>query len=246
MCDSTRQEFFLAKKGKSELYVSRGRALRAPAAPLWYSAEIIILHWPRVRTSTVWETLSESDWPCKCCILCTVRVLLKGYRNLKPMNRSWVIHRDWERTLVTAPGFIYKQWSTNPRTAYWTIKYNFIMQRRKILVALSPAGELKRKVYRFIAPIKLCWTSGDLKAPEAVMKPSTCENETCFIDPLAGKSVRKILPCPNQSQLYNIYRSKRSVSQPLGNNPQVILKHKTDSRRITLHTFYEYFHTSAQ
>lgn len=68
----------LAKPGKSVLYVPQRQALRAPAAPLLYSTEIIILQWPCIRTTTVRKTLSESDWSCNCSILCTLQLLLQA------------------------------------------------------------------------------------------------------------------------------------------------------------------------
>lgn len=71
------------------MYGPQRPALRAPAVPLLYSTAIIILHWSRVRTVTPWETLSESDWSCNCCVLCTGWLILKVNGSLKPMNRSW-------------------------------------------------------------------------------------------------------------------------------------------------------------
>lgn len=53
ICDLIKQEFSLAKPTKSVLYAPRRPALGAPAAPLLYSTEIIILHWPCIRTTTV-------------------------------------------------------------------------------------------------------------------------------------------------------------------------------------------------
>lgn len=122
-CGFLIQQVPLVKAGS---LVLRARAL---AAPLLCSGEIIlILQWPCVPHTHRGERHWAKVTPPAVVVRCS---LCSSYYRLSWiwMNGSWVICRNGEATLLTAPGV---SWALERKTAHRTI-------------SVSPAGERSRK-----------------------------------------------------------------------------------------------------